>query len=156
MRHVESAGHLHPESHHLVERQGTQLAEPRLQRTLPVVLHHQERVTARGFTDLQHAHNVRVAGEPTHGALLTQEPVALIVEFGRQYLHRHQAVQRELGASVDDPETATPHLFGVGESGRAQLRDDGIADVALGPDRVFVHHRLPAMSLSIAPEQTTR
>jgi len=66
-----------------------------------------------------------MAGQAAHGPLLAHEPLALLVEFDRQYLHRHPAVQRELRATVDDAEAATPNFFGVGEPGSTQLRDDG-------------------------------
>ena len=40
MRGLQRCGHLHPESHDFVRRKGTVLADPYVQRTLPVVLHH--------------------------------------------------------------------------------------------------------------------
>ena len=78
MRGLQRAGHLHPEPQHLVQRQRTVLADPRLEGTLPVVLHHQIRMAAVGFADLQDTHDVRVAGEPAHRALLPQEPLAVL------------------------------------------------------------------------------
>ena len=107
-----------------------------------MVLHHQKRKTALGFADLQDTHDVRVAGEPAHGALFAHESLALVllVEFGVEYLHRHDPVQRGLGAPVDDAVSAAPDLFGIGEASRAQLRDDGRAHVALCPERVAFHH----------------
>ncbi len=41
-----------------------------------------------------------------------------------------------LGAAVDDAETAAADLFSVVESGRAQLRDDGGAHVALRLEQI--------------------
>jgi hypothetical protein len=120
-----------------------------------VVLHHQVRITALGFPDLQHTHNVRMAGQPTHSALLAQKPLPVLVKFGGENLHRHRALQRDLSAPIDNAETTATDLFSISESGSTQFRDGGQAHVALGPERVVVHHRFPAMWLSISREQTT-
>jgi hypothetical protein len=152
---VSSAPAIFTPSRSTIQRKRTESADPRLQRALPVVLHHQIRVTALGFADLQHAHDVRMAGEPTHCSLLAQEPLPVLVKFGGEDLHRHYAVQGDLRAPIDNAEAAATDLFGVAESGSVQFRDDGRADFALGPERVAVHHRFPARWLSIAPEQTT-
>src|SRR5580658_5099216 len=122
---------------------------------MPVVLHHQVRITALGFPDLQHTHNVRMAGQPTHSALLAQKPLPVLVKFGGENLHRHRALQRDLSAPIDNAETTATDLFSISESGSTQFRDGGQAHVALGPERVVVHHRFPAMCLSISREQTT-
>ena len=113
-------------------------------------LHHQVRITAFGFADLQHADDVRVAGQPAHRPLLTQEPLPVLVELGGEHLDRHRAVQGELGAAIDDPETAPADLFGIVESGRTQLRNDGRAHVALRLEQIPIRHRLPAIHLVAA------
>ena len=131
MRGVQRGGHLHSQPQDLIQRQRAQTADPRLHRSLPVVLHDQVRITVVGLPHLQHAHDVRVPGEPAHRALLAQEPLPVLVGFGGEDLHRHRAVQVDLCTAVDDAETTATDFFGVIEPGSRQFRDDGRAHVAL-------------------------
>src|ERR1700753_3107820 len=94
-------------------------------------------------------------GQPTHGALLAQKTLPILVELGGENIHRHRTVQRDLPAPIDNAETTPTDLFSISKSGSIQLRDDGQAHVALGRERVVVHHRLPALCFGISRQQTT-
>jgi hypothetical protein len=111
-----------------------------------VVLHHQIRVTAGGFADLKDTDDIRMPGEPSHRTLLAQEALSALVGLGSEDLDSDDPVKRDLGAPVDNAETAAADLFGVVESGPTQFRGDGEADVALRSKWIAFHHRLPAMS----------
>ena len=94
---------------------------------------------------MEHADDIGMPGQPAHRPLLPQEPVTVLVEIGDEHLDRHRAVQGGLGAAIDDPETAPADLFGIVESGRTQLRNDGGAHVALRLEQIPIRHRLPAI-----------
>src|SRR4051794_24419305 len=81
-----------------------------------------------------------MAGEPAHRALLSQESLAVDVEFRGHHFDGDGAVQGKLDALVDDAEAAAADLDGVVEPDGTQLRDDGGSHVALRPERVAVHH----------------
>src|SRR5271163_5099560 len=96
-----------------------------------------------------------MTGQPTHRALLTQKPLPVLVKFGGQNLHRHRALQPDLSTPIHNAETPATDLFSISEAGSIQFRHDGRVDVALGPERVVVHHRFPAIWSSISRQQTT-
>ena len=67
--------------------------------------------------DLQNVHDVRVSGQPAHGALLTQETFEVVgVEIGVQHLDGDGAVEHRLCAAVDDAETAAADLLDLVET----------------------------------------
>src|SRR5262245_29902016 len=102
-------------------------------------------MTGGCFADLQHTDDVRMPSQPAHRPLFTQEPLPVLVEIGGEHLDRHRAVQGDLSAPVDDPETAPTNLLSILESGRAQLRNDGRALVALRIEQIPIRHRPPAI-----------
>ena len=83
-----------------------------LERILAVVRHHDERPAARGRTDLEDLHDVRVTGQAAHRPLLTHEQVEIVrIEVGRQDLDGDRSVEHRLDAPIDDAEAAVA-LFG--------------------------------------------
>jgi hypothetical protein len=124
MRRLQRAGHLHADVQHLVDGQQTHSANSFFERALPVVLHHQVRVTAVRLADLQHRGDVGMPRQSAHRALLTQETLAVFVDVGGEDFDRHGAFQPDLSAPVHDPETTVADLAGVVEPCRTQLRHD--------------------------------
>ena len=106
VRGIERADHLHTEPEHL-QRQQTEPTDPCLSE--PCRWYCMTRYGyPLGFPDLQHAHDVRMSGEPAHRPLLAQELVVVLVEFGGEDFDRHGAVQIDLGTPVDDPKPPRP------------------------------------------------
>src|SRR6185437_10659857 len=128
---VECSGYLDAEVQNLPHGQPAELSDPRVQRTPPVVLHHQVGVAAVGLADLQHTDYVGVSGEPAHRALLANEPFPVLRKLRSEDLHGHHAVKCRLTAAEDDAESTAADLVSISESGRTQFRDDGGAHVSL-------------------------
>ena len=100
--------------------------------------------------DLQNGHDVRVSGEAAHGALLAQEAVEIVrVKVGVQYLDGNGAVERGLGAAVDDPEAAVSDLLDVVKSRLTQFRGN-VRDS--GPAVWQADRRRPSTVTILGPE----
>ncbi|MBA8961303.1 hypothetical protein JOJ86_000559 [Rhodococcus percolatus] len=140
---LEGAGHFHPESQGFIQWERAVAADPRVEGVLGVVRHDDIRPTVVGDADVEDIDDVGVSGQPARRALLADEsfPV-LLVEVCGEDLDCHRAVERRLGAAVDDAETAAADLVCVLESGGCQIGRDRTRRVALRREGIDVSHRL--------------
>ena len=87
---------------------------------------------------MQHGHDVRVAGDPSHGPLLAVEVFDVdIVRIGTEHLHRDDAVERRLVTAIHHSEPAASHRLRVVVALCLELGDDsrsraGLSGVGIG------------------------
>jgi len=139
---LEGTGHLHPESQGFIQWEWPVAADPRVEGVLGVVRHDDVRPTVVGDADVEDIDDIRVPGQPARRALLADESFPVLLdEVCGEDLDCHGAVERRLGAAVDDAETAAADLVCVLESGGCQIGRDRTRRAALRREGIVVGHR---------------
>jgi hypothetical protein len=139
---LEGARNLDTEPEAVASAQQSRIAYPIIDRAARVIRHDDVGFAAIGDIHMQDAHDVWVAGKPSHRALLTHEAgQILFVMVGVEDFDRDSAVQAGFDAPIDSTESALPDPCDVRKAGTRQLRDDRVRVGALSLCRICACHR---------------
>src|SRR5690242_12525796 len=83
-----------------------------------------------------------MSGKPAHRALLTHEPLeVLVVEGGGQHLYSNGSIESGLLTAIDDTKTAAADLARLHQAQRRELASDITDNVLLGIKEILFGHR---------------
>ena len=152
VRGFECTSQLDADAERLHPIEGSVLADQGFQRILLVIGHYQVWTAARDGADLHDVDNVRVTGQPPHGALFPQKSFEVLgVEVGIQHLDSDGAVECRLRAAVYNAETAAADLFDLIETLATKFRGDIRDQTPLRCKRIALGHRCHPQPVGNAP-----
>ena len=90
----QSARQSHPDGQHLTDCERSTTPDPGVHRIPTVVGHHNVGTSGGGSTAMEHRHDVRVAGDPSHRPLLAIKVFEVdVVLIGSEHLHRDDSIE---------------------------------------------------------------